>query len=209
MIGKHALSPECWALTFLLALALPLSAETATVAFTPEPMAVTRAVYGNVAGVGTWSVRICSDSTEPVALDTGRIYLAAPDLRLIGKNRALVLLAKARRDRPALRVARAIEWGMIGATAFAASERASVDLVKYLALSIPLAKRAAANLEERAPAFDSAELLDGKVILEPWGCAERTVFAAIQRSVKPLRLTIPLPPAPLPRGVSSIPSKGL
>ena len=187
-----------------LLLAALLAGETATVTLTPEPMAVTRAVYGNIP-IGTWSVRLCSDSTEAVAVDAGKVYQAAQEIRPIGKARALTVLARGRSERKALRFARAIEWASIGATAFAASERASLDLVKYLALSIPVLKQTAQRLEQGYPAFDASEILDGKIVLEPYGCAERVAFAAIQKGVRPVSFGLPLPPAPLLRGVTSIP----
>jgi hypothetical protein len=192
----------------MLTLLVLAAALDVTVTLSPEPMEVTRAVYGSVRGVGTWSAHICSESDERLTVSAVRIYAAAAasgQVRPIGRSRVLALLDKARYERPASRVARAIEWGLIGATAFGAGQQIAPTAVQYLALSIPIAKRGVDLARERVPVFDSAELLDGEINLEPGACAERTMFSGVVKGARVVVLPLSVRRRPAASQISSIP----
>ncbi len=165
-----------------------------TVAVTPEPMALTRVLYGDIKEMGTWTVRACSNVETPMLLPSARIFItAANDVRFISPHRAVLLLSVKREQRRAYKAARYIGYGLQFATAATGYARLSPDLVRGLALAIPVATQAADSLRARNLVFDSSELLQGIVRLEAFGCAEGTAFAALQRDARPrtYQLTIP------------------
>jgi hypothetical protein len=192
---------------FLLLL-LTAAAGDITVTVTPEPLAVQRAVLGQVRGVGTWTMRACSEADGPMTIDAVRIAQAAAQAGLgpIARSRGLAVLDRARYEKPASRLARVLDYGLMGATAFGAVQGIDTSALKYMALTIPIARQAADRLRSRTPAFDSAELLDGEVALGPGACVERTMFSGLVKGAKTLTFTLkgrrPLPPAP---PISSIP----
>lgn len=195
----------------MLTALLLLTALDVTVTLSPEPLAVSEAVYGRLRGVGTWSARICSESDDRLTVSAVRIYAAAAgaNLRPIGRSRVLILLDKARYERSASRVARAIEWGLIGATAFGAGQQISPRALQYLALSIPIAKRAVDLAKERVTVFDAAELLDGELTLEPGACVERVMFSGLVKSAHPVIFTVRGRGRTFVSSVTSIPGSGL
>jgi hypothetical protein len=178
-----------------------------SVTLSPEPMEVTRAVYGSVRGVGTWSARVCSEADERLTVSAVRIYAAAAasgQVRPIGRSRILAVLEKARYERPASRVARAVEWGLIGATALGAGQGVSSTAIRYLALGIPVAKRGVDLARERVPVFDSSELLDGEINLEPGACAERVMFSGVVKGARAVTLSLSIRRRPVVSSISSI-----
>lgn len=184
-------------------LLLLLLAQDVTISATPEPMALTRALYGNVREMGTWQVRACSNVDAPLMLPTARIFIAAADIRFIAPQRAVALLKLKREERRAFRVAKYLGYGLQLATAATGYARLSPDLVRGLALSIPIASNAADALRQKDLIFDTAELLQGVIRLEPFGCAEGTAFAAIQRDARPRVYQITVP-GPKRGGITSI-----
>ena len=191
--------------------ALLILALDVTVTLTPEPIAVQEAVYGRLKGVGTWSARICPLDPQTVTVSGIRVYAAAAraGLRPIGRSRVLILLERARYERPGSRIARAVEWGVIGATAFGAGQQIPIRAIQVLALSIPIAKRAADVARERVPVVDLGELLDGDLELAAGACAERVLFSGLVRGAATVDIKVPAWPKAFVSSITSIPERGL
>lgn len=191
----------------MIAILLTLLAQDVTVAVTPEPLVLTKVLYGNVREVGSWTVRACSNVEAPILLPSARIFIAAAaDVRFIPPQRAIALLTVKREQRRAFRAARYIGYGLQFATAATGYARLSPDLVRGLALAIPVATQAADALRARSLVFDSSELLQGIIRLEAFGCAEGTAFAALQRDARPRTYQLSIP-GPHRSGTTSIPKE--
>ena len=119
------------------------------------------------------------------------------------------MLDRARYERTASRVARAVEWGVIGATAFGAGQDIPMRAVRALALSIPIAKRAADVARERVPVVDLGEVLDGDLELPPGGCIERVLFSGLVKGAAPVEVQVMARPRVFASSITSIPEGGL
>lgn len=164
--------------------------------FSPEPMAVARALYGPLNEMGLWTVRISS----PVAtqIDSGLVYMAATRLGLISKGHALVVLRSRRGDRWQSRTVKALAL-LNGACAlvtgaYAARETGSRKLVKIASgcgIGAGVFAFAGPKLEASIPPLDEGEILDGTLALMPGQVVTRVVFARKQPNVKPVTIQIP------------------
>lgn len=177
----------------MLAILLLIAAAEITVTISPEPMAVTRQVYGQVPGVGTWGAITCNDTGDRQTIAAARIYAAAAmrGLRPINKARILILLDRARYERPASRWARAIDVSMMTATAIGATYGLDATALTALAVGTPIARNLADRLRSRVPIFDASEILDGELDLSPGGCVERTIFSGVVKGASTVVLALP------------------
>jgi hypothetical protein len=192
----------------ITALLMAAFAADVTVTLSPEPMAVTEAVYGRVRGVGTWTATICNDADDRVTVSAARIYAAAAvsgQLKPIGRSRILVMLDRARYERRASRVARFIDYGLMGATAFGAVQGVDMTALKYMALTMPIARQAADRLKERVPTFDAVELLDGEIALEGGVCTSRVMFSGTVKGARVVVLPLTVRRRPVAATITSIP----
>lgn len=177
------------------------------VAVTPHPMALTRQLFGNVKEIGGWQVRMCSETSAVLNVPTARVFIAAvgeAGLSFITPNDTAVFMTTKRNERRAVKVARRLGYLAQVGTAVAGYSGAPVDLVVGLAMGVPLAQVVSKGLEERTPVFDPRVLLQGTVRLEPYGCAEGTVFAGLVRGARPHVFRVTVPGVNVP-GISSIP----
>ncbi len=164
---------------FLLCLlAIPAFAQI-TVQVSPEPMVITKTLYGTTA-MGTWSVIACNDTSAVVLLPAERIALAFPQVPIIDPTRALQVLDMARGKRWQLRLANYAEIGLSLATGLmgAGVITASGKVITSLAIAGPVAHSVGDTWRSRYPQFDQSKLLQGMISLAPNACERRTAFSA-------------------------------
>lgn len=176
----------------LLLLCLPLWGQVRIKA-TPEPMVVLRSL--RMRSLGLWTLAICNDSEQDVALSRERLTLAFPPssgLRIVSSERAREALAYAQRRTWQARVASVMRYGLMASTAGTALAGSQKNVVSGLALGAVLADQVARRLENEIPRLDPwlAGLSDDPLTLGPGQCGSRTVFAALQKEAHVLEVTI-------------------
>lgn len=157
---------------------------------TPEPMVVLQAL--RVRDLGLWNLSVCNDSATPVVLQHERLVLALPSLRIISSVRAQAVLAHARSRTPRATAARIIRYAPIVATAAAGLSQVPARAVGIMAVGAIAADQIASRLEASTPLLEPLlrGTTDTALELGPGQCGSRTVFAAIQQSVKPIEVEI-------------------
>lgn len=168
--------------------------------YTPEPMAVLHAMYGDGAdAMGMWAVRGCSQYDRPVSFDSQRVYLAGQHLALVSKHHAVLVLQRRIRDTAASRVARYAGWvaggAAIGLTVLATQTptREVVITTGALGALAPALGFISQQAQRDIPPLDADEILDGTIRLDPRGCFAGVVFAKKQPSVQVFQAELDLP----------------
>lgn len=181
----------------ILVLALLLTASSyaqVSVVYTPEPMAVLKAL--NVRDIGLWSVRACNDGAAAVTVPAERFYMAAPLVRLITPARARAVVLDRRGRSGKATAAKYIGYGLTLATALtgfgpiAANTTVVASLAFGSTIAMETRRQLEAEIPDTGPFFET--LLEEPVQLAPAACATRTAFAAKMRSPKPIAATIQL-----------------
>ncbi len=180
-----------WLILFCLLLPATVRAQV-TVAYTPEPMVVLRAM--NVRDIGLWSVRACNDGPAAVTVPVERLYMASGAVRLITPERArAVVLDRRSRSKKAL-AAQYIGYGLSIAAVLTGFGpiAASKDVIAALALGSTVAHEARRQLDAEAPDTGPflESMLNGPVTLEAGACATRTAFAAKMKAPATVFATI-------------------
>lgn len=152
--------------------------------FTPEPMAVLRAMYGDgIDEMGMWSVRGCSTYERSVSIDAQRIYMAGQRLGLVSKDHAILVLERRVKETPASFAMRTLAIvsaaGTVAMAAIATQEptKARSIATGAFGLMIPISTYIGKELEREVPRVDHGEILDGVLRLDPLGCFSSVVFA--------------------------------
>jgi len=176
-----------------LLLALPLAAQV-TVQYSPEPAAVLKTVH--LKGFVLVDIRACVGPSAPgTTLAAERLLMAAPpDFRLIGANRAQLVLTAARKKDKKVIAAEVTGWALMGAAALTGFGpiAATPKIVASLAAAGVLAGQVKTKLEGEAPTLEPfiSQLLSGPVTIPPGGCVTSVAFAASAKGLKPATVVI-------------------
>lgn len=178
--------------SIILVLCGPLAAQGVSLRFNPEPMEVLEAL--RVKHFGLWSVSLCSELPYQRNVKPEEIRARAGQLKLIGPNRARLLLAQRQAASWPSIVVRVVEYLSIGAVVVTASELVKVqpNVIAGLGLGVGTAHVVADRLREEVPDTGPllAELLEGEVPLKPGDCATRSVFAGLTKGAGPFEARI-------------------
>jgi hypothetical protein len=191
----------------LLILAL-LLAEEVTIRISPEPLAVTKARYGDVRGMGAWRCLICNSSAEALRVSALAVEDAITDLSIIDPESAAELLRAKGRLRRREVLGRVLEYSTLAATAAIGGGyiRVTGKEAAQLALLLGGAKMLRGEIAKGVIVLDPAKLLVGTIEIPPGDCAARILFAGLVKGrTHRYRLAIPKPRRPLAKGITSIP----
>jgi hypothetical protein len=159
--------------------------------FTPDPMEVTKAVYGTSA-LGTWTVRACAVG-GPVTIQAERLALESK-LPIVSRERALEMLSRARRKSSATKMSRALRWTTVAGTlALTTYTRASAKAVALAAGASTLLEGVAREVEAGGPAtIAKDEILSGRYTIADGDCMTATAFASKIRGARVIERTLKL-----------------
>lgn len=176
-----------------IVLALPMAAQV-TVQYSPEPAAVLKTVH--LRGFVLVDIRACVGPNAPgTTLAAERLLMAAPpEFRLIGANRAQLVLQAGRKKDKKVIAAEITGWALMGGAALTGFGpiAATPKIVASLATAGVLANQVKTKLEGEAPTLEPflSQLLSGPVTIAPGGCETRVVFAAASKGLKPTTVSI-------------------
>ena len=157
------------------------AARSAVVAhFTPVSLAATGLAFGKGKEIGLWNVRACNLSDQGLAVASGRVLNAAPQVRFLTNTQAVLLADLKVRRTKREQVLRVAKYASIGVAAFS---------TPWAAAAIPLLDQFEDSLVAQRPKVESvlAELMPEDVIaLGPGACGTWSKFASIGRDARPL-----------------------
>jgi len=166
----------------LLLLPALLSAE-AIATFTPMSMKFTRQIGGDIESAGLWSIRVCSASADQQIIDATRILMAVPSLKLIGPSEARMFLRMKQRKKKIVWIAELLAGSGRAGTALIATDviQAGGRIGTAIVLGTQLAALVGDALNKRGgqTVVDPDRLLQGQVVLPPWGCVEGLALAPL------------------------------
>ena len=177
-------------------------ARSVDVTVVPVTMDVKKALFGDIKGVGLWTVYVAHSSAEPenIVVPTSAIFMAASDIGFISRPLAVRLFQNGGNRGKLAVAAQIISFGTdTGAGLLATGTiKAAPPILQGFVIAIPVVRSVADWLNARKDSYGEMEqfICPDTMVLAPRGQAgaygECMVFARIQSGVKPHSYTLTL-----------------